>query len=91
MLIIKQITVKEAEKVFEIQQKAYASLLKKYQDFETNPGAETLKTVREKIELIYKDARIWKLDTILQEAGNCHLYIHESLHARHADRSHYEN
>ena len=28
MLIIKQITVKEAEKVFEIQQKAYASLLK---------------------------------------------------------------
>ena len=128
MLMIKPITKMEAGRVYEIQQKAYASLLEKYQDFDTNPGAETLETVIEKIERedttayifmengieigwvrillreegvycvsslavlpeywnrgiaqealgqierIYKDARIWKLDTILQEAGNCHLY-----------------
>ncbi|EPY09331.1 N-acetyltransferase GCN5 [Paenibacillus alvei TS-15] len=27
-----------------------------------------------KIEDIYNDARIWELDTILQEQGNCYLY-----------------
>lgn len=128
MLTIKPITNLEAGRAYKIQQKAYASLLEKYQDYDTNPGAETLETVIEKIERedttayifmengievgwvrillreegvycvsslavlpeywnrgiaqealgqierIYTDARIWKLDTILQEAGNCHLY-----------------
>jgi len=28
----------------------------------------------QKAFLLYTDAKVWKLDTILQEQGNCHLY-----------------
>ena len=28
----------------------------------------------QKVFLLYSDAKVWKLDTILQEPGNCHLY-----------------
>ena len=28
----------------------------------------------QKVFYLYPDAKVWKLDTILQEPGNCHLY-----------------
>ena len=28
----------------------------------------------QKTFILYPDIKVWKLDTILQEAGNCHLY-----------------
>ena len=53
----------ELETIWKMQVEAFSTLLKKYQDYETSPGAEKL----------YGDEHWW-LDTILQEKGNLHLY-----------------
>lgn len=37
-------------------------------------GKGIAKEVFRLIEEIYYDAKVWELDTILQEVGNCHLY-----------------
>lgn len=114
--------------IYHIQQSAFLPLLKKYQDYDTNPAVETEEIILHKLsrsgttaygfcvngtlvgcvrihkcedkdcrvsalcvlpeyqnlgiaqeamqrlEAIYAGAKCWRLDTILQEAGNCHLY-----------------
>lgn len=118
----------DAETIWQMQKIAFAALLEKYQDFDTNPGNEPLEKVQWRLSLpathfyfiqadgenvgairvidrrdaspkkisplfilpqhhgkgiaqaaIREAERIhgsshWQLDTILQEAGNCHLY-----------------
>lgn len=118
----------DCEKIWDMQTKAFADLLEKYQDYETSPGNETKDIIEAKLSqdftyfyYIYDDdclvgaVRVvdkkdgsrkrvapifimkefrnkglaqrvfgeiekihgednWKLDTILQEKGNCHLY-----------------
>ncbi len=39
----------DAETIWRMQKKAFASLLEKYQDFETNPGNETLERVERRL------------------------------------------
>lgn len=119
----------DTEMIWKMQREAFAGLLERYQDFETNPGAEPLDKVKNRLaqpdtyfyficaddmpvgairvvdpktagqykrisplfvlpaywnqgiaqkaiqlaEDIHGD-KGWSLDTILQEAGNCHLY-----------------
>ena len=126
-------TVADAEEIWRMQREAFAELLERYQDYDTNPACETLERVREKVcgryyYFICRDGvkvgaicvvdkkdgskkRItpifilsehrnrgiaqqairlcesihgtdnWHLDTILQEAGNCHLYEKMGYHA----------
>ncbi len=118
----------DCDKIWKMQIEAFSDLLKKYEDYETSPGAETKERIMEKLldpfsyfYFIYIDEEIvgavrvvdkkdgsrkrispifimkefrgkglaqktfneiekihgknyWKLDTILQEEGNCHLY-----------------
>lgn len=37
-------------------------------------GKGIAQKVLTRVEQIYDDAKLWELDTILQEEGNCHLY-----------------
>lgn len=82
----------DAELIFQIQKEAFAGLLAKYQDMDTNPGNEPLeKTVMRLGQestyfyLIQLAEEIhgtenWMLSTILQEKGNCHLYEKMGYH-----------
>jgi len=120
--------VNDCDKIWDMQIKAFADLLEKYQDYETNPGNEAKERIEakllqeftyfyyifdgdnlagairvvdkkdgsrkrvapifimkefrnkgiaqktfEEIEKIHGNEN-WKLDTILQEKGNCYLY-----------------
>ena len=121
-------TVSDCDKIWNMQIEAFGDLLKKYEDYETSPGAETRERIMNKLlepftyfYFIFDDGDIvgavrvvdkkdgsrkrispifimkefrgkglaqkafekiekihgnnnWKLDTILQEEGNCHLY-----------------
>jgi N-acetylglutamate synthase-like GNAT family acetyltransferase len=122
-------TLDDAQEIYDMQIITFAPLLKKYEDYDTNPGAEKLeKTIARLEDLMtdylliqynnknvgavrirkleegnlykvgplfiipkyqnrgiaqnvfriiedtYKPKAGWVLDTILQEAGNCHLY-----------------
>ena len=125
---LKRASIDDAEEIWQMQKLAFAELLERYQDYDTNPACETLERVCEKLNweptyfyFIYLDdtkvgavrvvdkkdgsqkrispifvmpeyrnrgiaqqaiqlcesihgAENWHLDTILQEAGNCHLY-----------------
>lgn len=120
--------LEDAQIIHEMQVKAFKSLLDEYEDYETNPGNESLvkvisrinqeksdyyiinmdkvnvgairvvkvenriyrvspifvlpeyqgKGIAQKvfklIETLHSDAMEWRLDTILQEKGNCYLY-----------------
>lgn len=120
--------IEDCEKIHKMQTEAFSELLKKYQDYETSPAAETVEKVRSRLEdeftyfyFIYSEDQLvgairvvdkkngerkrispifimkefrgnrfakqaiseaeaihgkdmWKLDTILQEEGNCRLY-----------------
>jgi len=65
-----------------MQIQAFASLLEKYQDFNTNPGAEKLERIVQRMredftiqaELLYLQDTGWTLDTIKQELKLCRLY-----------------
>ena len=121
-------SVNDCDKIRNMQIEAFSDLLKKYEDYETNPGAETKERIMDKLldpftyfyfiffdEAIVGAVRVvdkkdgsrkrispifimkefrgkglaqktfdeiekihgnnnWKLDTILQEEGNCYLY-----------------
>lgn len=121
-------TIEDAEALWKMQVECFASLLEKYQDFDTSPANEPLEKMQWRLEqsntyyyFIVADGRSvgairvidskdgtdkrisplfvlpafqnrgigqraikaaealhgpsgWELDTILQEAGNCHLY-----------------
>ena len=123
-----RVSEKDAEAIWKMQGDAFAGLLERYRDYDTNPGAESLERVRAKLAqertyfytIFAEDACVgairviathdgqkkrispifilpayrncgyaqdaireaerlhgesgWALDTILQEAGNCHLY-----------------
>lgn len=125
---LKAALVCDAELIWNMQLKAFKELLEKYQDFDTNPGNDTLEKVISKLKrddtkyyfIVYKDCCVgvihikqieagimnlktlyvlpeyqglgiaqktitliekmypnvkeWRLDTILQENGNCYLY-----------------
>lgn len=67
--------VGDAKELFTMQIKSFRELLEKYQDFDTNPGNESI----EKVEAILLCEEIhgkenWELETILQEEKNCYLY-----------------
>ena len=44
-----RIDTHETEKLWKMQINAFKSLLEKYQDFETNPGAETKEKIEDKL------------------------------------------
>ncbi len=121
-------SVNDCDKIWNMQIEAFSDLLKKYEDYETNPGAETKERIIDKLldpytyfyfiffdgdivgavrvvdkkdgskkrispifimkkfrgkglaqKTFYEIEKIhgknnWKLDTILQKEGNCHLY-----------------
>lgn len=123
-----KLTEKNIPVIYHIQQSAFLPLLKKYQDYDTNPAMETEEIIlhklrrsgttaygflvdgsivgsvrihecedqscrvsalcvlpeyqsrgiareaMQKLESRYPDTKCWRLDTILQETGNCHLY-----------------
>lgn len=125
---LKKINYDDLELFHNMQIESFKSLLKKYQDYNTNPGNESLERIIEKfnqsftnyymimgdnqpvggikiinrgderyrvslifilpryqgrgiaqktlnsIEQIYKDAKLWELDTVLEEEGHCYLY-----------------
>ena len=48
-------SIDDAEKIWSMQVKAFASLLEKYQDYDTNPGNETVDKVRQRIEMKNSD------------------------------------
>ncbi|MDE6473894.1 MAG: alpha/beta fold hydrolase [Clostridia bacterium] len=50
---LERATVNDAKKIWEMQATSFAKLLEKYQDFDTNPGAETLERVEEKLNQPY--------------------------------------
>jgi len=128
-ITLEKATIDDAKKIHQMQVIAFKHLLEKYEDYDTNPGNESIdkiifrinqkttdyyiikldnehigairicnlddgKTCRVSpifilpefqnrgiaqnvfkiIEEKYKPQNGWKLDTILQEEGNCHLY-----------------
>jgi N-acetylglutamate synthase-like GNAT family acetyltransferase len=129
MIHLLRATVDNAQEIYDMQILTFAPLLKKYEDYDTNPAAEELEKTIARLEdsmtdywLIqynnktvgairirkldegnlykvgplfvvpeyqnrgiaqnvfkiiedkYKPKNAWVLDTIIQEAGNCHLY-----------------
>lgn len=131
---LRRAAVKDAHTIWELQRKAFAGLLAKYQDYETSPGNESAERTEEKLRepytyfyMIMEEDKIvgavrvvdrkdgsrkrispifilkeyrsrgyaqsaimeaerihgennWKLDTILQEIGNCYLYEKMGYH-----------
>jgi N-acetylglutamate synthase-like GNAT family acetyltransferase len=128
-IILEKANTNNAEEIFNMQIKSFEILLKKYKDYETNPGNENIERTIQRlnqdfrdfyiikqnkksvgafsvrrlengsickigpifvlpqyqnkgiaqeafkiIESKYKPEKGWILDTILEEAGNCHLY-----------------
>lgn len=125
---LKRASEENATEIHMMQKKAFSELLERYQDYNTNPGNDTLEKVISKlnrvdteyyfieldglkvgvvhikqlepnimnlktlyvlpqyqgkgiaqqamklIESIHSEVIEWRLDTILQEKGNCHLY-----------------
>ncbi len=66
--------VNDCEKIWKMQTEAFSDLLERYQDYETSPGNKGLaQKAFEEVEKIHGHDN-WKLDTILQEEGNCYLY-----------------
>lgn len=59
---LKRATVKDAKQIWEMQVTSFAYLLEKYQDFDTNPGAETLEKVEEKFNQSYTYFYLIKCD-----------------------------
>jgi len=47
---LQRVSVDEAPELHRLQVQGFAALLAKYQDFDTNPGAETVERVRERFE-----------------------------------------
>lgn len=62
---LRAITREDIETLWRMQVEAFSDLLMKYQDYDTNPGAESLDKII---------AKYWCLDTILQEKGCIRLY-----------------
>lgn len=65
VVTLKEGSVDDAEIIWEMQKNAFADLLKKYQDHDTNPGGETLEKLRWKLiqndtyfYLIYAEGQI---------------------------------
>lgn len=125
---LEKASIENAAEIHKMQVNAFAVLLKKYQDLDTNPGNDTMEKVVsklervdtkyyfikydnknvgiihikqiepaimnlktffvlpeyqgkgiaqmaiKKIEEIHAEVKEWRLDTILQENGNCYLY-----------------
>lgn len=55
MIKLEKASDTDAEEILSMQQSAFAPLLKKYKDYETNPAAESLKRVRERLAYTYTD------------------------------------
>lgn len=56
--------IKDTEEVHRLQIAAFAELLCKYQDYETNPGAEPLSKITERMQMDHNDYYFIKLDEI---------------------------
>ena len=79
LIELKLVTEDEAECLHRLQAEAFMPLYEKYQDDDTNPAKESLERVTGKIiedhsSGIYPTTIEWRLKTIKQETGNCHLY-----------------
>lgn len=81
----------DTEEIWRIQREAFAELLERYQDMDTNPGNEPLEKIIMRMEQPFTHYYFiqveqlhggsgWELDTILQEKGNCHLYEKMGYH-----------
>lgn len=55
MIKLEKASDTDAEEILSMQQSAFAPLLKKYKDYETNPAAESLERVRERLAYTYTD------------------------------------
>ena len=55
MIKLEKASDADAEEILSMQQSAFAPLLKKYKDYETNPAAESLERVRERLAYTYTD------------------------------------
>ena len=49
LITLKRASIDDAEEIWRMQKLAFAELLEKYQDYDTNPACETLERVREKV------------------------------------------
>ena len=49
MVSLEKANTEDAVEIHKFQKLAFAKLLEKYQDFETNPGADTLEKIRSKL------------------------------------------
>lgn len=85
MVTLKRATVHDAELIYRMQRKAFAGLLAKYQDLDTNPGNEPFDKVQRRLAqpdtyfyLIQADKET--VGAIAQERGNCHLYKKMGYH-----------
>ena len=50
-LYLKSATIEDSEKIYKMQIIGFKALLEKYQDYDTNPGAETLEGVKKRFAL----------------------------------------
>ena len=52
---LKKATINDCEKIHQMQTVGFKALLDKYQDFETNPGAETIACIKKRFEYLQMD------------------------------------
>lgn len=83
---LKLVTEGEAECLHRLQAESFMPSYEKYQDDDTSPAKESLERITEKINeensdfyfIVFHGEKVggneWRLDTIKQETGNCHLY-----------------
>ena len=49
-MILKKASLEDAEQLHEMQRRSFSQLLQKYQDYETNPAAESLEKTIERLQ-----------------------------------------
>jgi predicted GNAT family N-acyltransferase len=60
-LLFEKLTRDDSEKIHELQVISFKALLDKYQDYETNPGAETLERIKQRFDYPQVDHYFTKL------------------------------
>ena len=60
-LLFEKLTRDDSEKIHELQVISFKALLDKYQDYETNPGAETLERIKQRFDYLQVDHYFSKL------------------------------
>lgn len=54
-MILKKASLEDAEQLHEMQRRSFSQLLQKYQDYETNPAAESLEKTIERLQRVGSD------------------------------------